>query len=80
MYSYYECRTSDIAAEDETFDVFSYGAFRAKNRTHHLPSFIGLPGIMWPLLWRNQSEAQSGQHAHIHKHSLVGQGINRSYS
>ncbi len=34
-YSYYQCCTSDIAAADATFNIFSYDAVLAENWTHH---------------------------------------------
>ncbi len=37
-YSYYLCRSSDMAAVGTTFNVFSYDAVWAENWTHHLPN------------------------------------------
>ena len=38
LLSYYQFRTSDIAAVGTTFNVFSYDAVRAEHRTHHFPN------------------------------------------
>ncbi len=37
-YSYYLCLATDMPAVGTTFNVFSYDAFLAENRTHHLPN------------------------------------------
>ena len=38
IYSYYECRVSDIAAVGITFNIFSYDAVWAEYCTHQLPN------------------------------------------
>ncbi len=44
--SYYQCRASDIEAVGRTFNVFSYGAVWAEDRTHNLPMSSGHSGSL----------------------------------
>ena len=47
-YSYYKCRTSDIAAVGSPFNVFSHDMVSVENQTHQLPDDV---------LWYGRGEA-----------------------